>query len=64
MGHNRRLRQTGHARPTMAAHAIHNSSHLDGYTWQQCVAEREALAKERGIRFERNVDDDDLEEAA
>lgn len=64
MGHNRRLRQTGYAAPTMAVHAIHNSGHLDGYTWQQHRAERAAIEKERGIRFERNVEDDDLEEAA
>lgn len=64
MGHSRRLRQTGHTMPTMAMHAQHNSGHLDGYTWQQHRAERAAIEKERGVKFERYTEEDDLEEAA
>jgi len=59
------VRQTGHAMPTMAMHAQHNSSHLDGYTWADDVAARQKRADERGVRFERATDEsDDLDEAA
>jgi peptide deformylase len=66
MGTRRRERQSGKAVPTMAAHARHNSGHLDGYTWRDAVNEREKAALERGIRFEREPaeDDDEFSEAA
>lgn len=63
MGYRARVRATGHAAPTMEAHARYNSSH-DQTEWRHIVAEREAEVAARGIRFEREVDDDDMEEAA
>ncbi len=64
MGHKTRVRQTGKAAPTMGLHILHNMTPLTNPTWQVIVAEREAEAKARGIRFERQVEDDDELEAA
>lgn len=59
MGYRRRVRQTGKTPPSMAAHARHNDILPENRaTWHQVKAERDAEAAERGIRFERELDDD------
>lgn len=65
MGHRGRVRQTGKAAPSMAAHHHHNDILPENRaTWAQIAAERAAEEKARGIRFERVNEDAELDEAA